>query len=72
VGIIVPRIGSTRVPGKFTLDSNGIPTIERIIRNVLKVSILDEVCKCYARIPDRCLNDKVKLFLDAVNKSEGE
>ena len=44
VGIIVARMGSSRVPGKSMLNLYGRPTIERIIRNVKMVNGLDEIC----------------------------
>ncbi len=43
VGIIVARMGSSRVPGKTMLDINGISVIERIIRNVRCASGLDSL-----------------------------
>jgi spore coat polysaccharide biosynthesis protein SpsF len=44
VAVIVARMGSTRVPGKSMLDLGGVPVVERIIRNVKKITGLDEVC----------------------------
>jgi spore coat polysaccharide biosynthesis protein SpsF (cytidylyltransferase family) len=79
VGIIVARMGSTRVPGKSILDLNGIPTIERIIRNVQKVSMLDEVCVATSKLEAdnpiaeiskkcgvRCIRGDSEMVLDRV------
>jgi spore coat polysaccharide biosynthesis protein SpsF len=44
VGIIVARMGSTRVPGKSLIDLYGLRTVERIISNTKQVSGLDEIC----------------------------
>lgn len=43
VGIIVARMGSSRVAGKSMLDLNGKPLLNRLIKNVLGCSSLDQV-----------------------------
>ncbi len=44
MGLVVARMGSTRVPGKAMIDLCGKPVLYHILQAAVRVSELDEVC----------------------------
>lgn len=51
VGIVVARVGSTRVPGKSLLEVCGHPLVWHIIENTGKAKKLDRLCLATSSLP---------------------
>ena len=84
-GILVARMGSSRVPGKSILDLHGSPTVERIIRNLQKVAGVDEICVATSSLDSddpiaeiakrcavRCTRGDPERVLDRVHQAAAE
>ncbi len=51
VGIVVARMGSTRVPGKSVLELAGKPLLWHVIESVKRAEGLDDVCLATSNLP---------------------
>ncbi len=73
LGIIPARYGSTRFPGKPLVPVNGIPMINRVVRQALKTKSLDRVIVATddERIAESVLKDHYEVIMTSPEHASG-